>query len=357
MHLVQTTNPQSEDPTVLKRRALIAAAIGVPAAALPTWANAAAHTPDPNHLANAHTWRTTADNLRNDLQRLATHYATNPHISDHQATRDSALWIYTQADQLTTATPRPAQPELHRLAADAAYMTAGCYIDIGHMQPAADLYQHARRHAANHPDLTAWVDAQANWIPMYTGNWPAVLRTANHAINTAHHNGGPGLLMGWTHRAHALAHYGQRDQARHALTQARRSLARVPASRAPHSALHYSASKLHFSSAGVYAALGDRDAHAEARALAYQDPQLGWMDRQIMDIAAAALDHDAEHAAHRIRMRLARIPHGDVAHCVKVEAENALASLKARQVLNGAGRAGREVNTLSTYLHQLTTAA
>lgn len=354
MYLVRSTNtPASDteqDPIIMRRRALIAAALGLTAAALPEWAASAADTPDPDHTPRGGDWNESHTRARHELEYLARHYVTEPGMTNHTEVRDSGLWLYAQANALLTGAPPARRSDARRLAAEAAAFAAGCYVDFGHMKAATELYSCAHHTAGDgNPDLRTFISAQANWVPMYSGRWNVVLRRADSIIAGAERHGGPALLMAYMHRAHANAILGDQTAARRDLATAQANIPRVHGADAPHNALHYSGSKVWFSSAGAYAALGDRDRHADAQARALQDPTLGWMDRQLMKIGEATLDPDPEMAAHRIRFQLLSIPGDGFAHCVKSDAAKALGRLKAKQLTRHRST-GREVHALGQFL-------
>ncbi|MFF9265884.1 hypothetical protein [Streptomyces longwoodensis] len=335
----------------MRRRELIAAALGLTtAAALPGWAASAAETPDTDHTLRDGTWAENYTRARHELEHLARHYVTEPGMTSHSEVRDSGLWLYAQANTLRDGAPAHHANDARRLAAEAAMFAAGCYVDFGHMTAATELYSRAH-HAAgpDNPDLRAFISAQANWVPMYSGGWHTVMRRCHSLIPMAERHGGPALLMAYTHRAKAHAVLGNQEAARQDLAAAQANIARVSGAQGPHHALHYCATKVWFSSAGAYAAMGDRHQHADAKAHAQADPTLGWMDRQLMQISEATLDPDPELAAHRIRFQLLSIPGDGFAHCVKADAQAALARLKARE-LTRHHKAGPEVTALGQYL-------
>ncbi|MFC4328310.1 hypothetical protein ACFPC0_10780 [Streptomyces andamanensis] len=337
----------------MRRRALIAAALGLSTAALPDWAAAAAQTPDADHTRDTGNWRESFSRAKQELDYLARYYVTETGLNSHAEVRDSGLWLYAQATALAQGAPPACRAEAHRLTAEAAMFVAGCYVDFGHMRAATELYSRAHNAAGtDNPDLRSFINAQANWVPMYSGQWHKVARRSESVITTAERHGGPALLMGYMHRAHTNAVFGNKEAARRDLAAAQANIRRVHGSSDPHHALHYSATKVWFSSAGVYAALGDREAHADAQARALEDPTLGWMDRQLMMIGSATLEPDPEVAAHRIRFQLLGIPEDGFAHCVKADAAKALARLKARQITRHRC-AGREVTALSHYLQNV----
>lgn len=337
----------------MRRRTMLASALGLAgAAALPTWAEAAARTADPDHTRTQGTWQEAFTGLRHELDYLAHHYVTEPGMTNHAEVRDSGLWVYGQAHDLVSGAPPAKQAEARRLAAEAAAFAAGCYVDFGHMSAALDLYSAAHRVCRDtNLDLRAFINTQANWVPMYQGRWHSVMRRSETAVRQAEQHGGPALLMAYMHRAHAHTMTGNPEAARQDLKTAQDNIARVPGCRAPHHALHYSATKVWFSSANAYAAMGDADRHDEAEHRALEDKTLGWMDRQLMRIGHATLDRDPEMAAHRIRMQLLTIPQDGFAHCVKADAEKALARLKARQITSRQRTVGPEVRALNTYLN------
>jgi len=354
VYLVRSTTAPvpltDKDPIIMRRRALIAAALGLTGAALPAWAASAAETPDSDHTHGTGSWEESFGRARHELDYLAHLYVTEPGMTNHGDVRDSGLWIYAQANALRDGAPTGRAAEARRLAAEAAAFAAGCYVDFGHMGAATDLYSRAH-HAAGeaHPDLRTFISAQANWVPMYSGKWHTVLRRSEGIIAAAERHGGPALLMGYTHRANARAVLGDKEGARDDLAAAQANIKRVPGSNAPHHALHYSATKVWFSSANAYAALGDGFRQSDAQHRALEDPTLGWMDRQLMRIGQATLDPDPEMAAHRIRFQLISIPGDGFAYCVKADAEKALARLKAKQ-LTRRNATGREVHALGQYL-------
>jgi RNA polymerase-binding transcription factor DksA len=360
VYLVRPTNPapDDKDPVIMRRRELIAVALGLTtAAALPGWAASAAETPDADHTLRNGSWEESYSKARNELDHLARHYVTEPGMSSHSDVRDSGLWLYAQANTLRGGAPARRANDARRLAAEAAMFAAGCYVDFGHMQAATELYSRAHYEAGpDNPDLRAFISAQANWVPMYSGQWHTVLRRCHSMIPLAERHGGPALLMAYTHRAKAHAVLGNREAARQDLATAQANIARVSGATGPHHALHYNATKVWFSSAGAYAAMGERHQHADARAHAQADPTLGWMDRQLMQIGEATLDHDPEMAAHRIRFQLLGIAEGGFAHCVKADAQAALARLKARE-LTRYHQTGPEVTALGQYLATVKVAA
>ncbi len=347
-----TPAPDDKDPETMRRRTMLATALGLSAAALPAWAEPAAATPDLDHTRHQGGWNESYTAARHELDYLAAHYVTEPGMTQHGSVRDSGLWLYAQAATLLKGAPHHRKGDARRLAAEAAAFAAGCYVDFGHMPAAAALYSLAGRIAGDaHPDLRVFISCQANWVPMYGGQWDTVLRRSETAAAEAERHGGYGLLMAYMHRAHAHAMFGNREAARADLATARANLLRVPAATtAPHSALVYTGTKVHFSSANVYAAISDHHQQAEAQYHALADPTLGWMDRQLMQISEATLDPDPEHAAHRIRFQLVTIPSDGFAYCVKADAQKALARLKARQLTSSRQKAGPEVRTLGAYL-------
>lgn len=341
------------DPITMRRRALLAAALGLPTAtSLPGWAEAAARTPDADHTRSGGGWRESYASTRHELDYLGAHYVTEPGMTTHADVRDSGLWLFAQANLLIEGAPPGHRGEAKRLAAEAAMFAAGCYVDFGHMSAATDLYHQAyQRCGSEHPDLRTFISCQANWVPMYSGRWQTVLARSDSAVRAAERHGGYGLLMAYMHRAHAHAIFGNRQQALADLRTAQQNIARVPGCHAPHTALGYSATKVWFSSANAYAVLGEAEQHSAAQHRALEDPTLGWMDRQLMRIGQATLDPDPEHAAHRIRFQLLTIPGDGFAYCVKADAQKALARLKARQLTGQSRAAGPEVNMLGNYLN------
>jgi len=350
--LIKPDNPYPElDPETMRRRALIATALGLAGSALPAWAEAAARTPDGDNTRMRGTWDESYTSTRHELEYLAAHYVTEPGMTNHSEVRDSGLWLFAQADQLARHAPTSKASDARRLAAEAACFAAGCYLDFGHMRAATDLYHQAViTLRGEHPDLRAFINTQANWVPMYSGHWHTVLRRSEAAIRQAEEHGGYALLMAYMHRAHALATLGDRQGAALDLLAAQRNINRVPGCETPHTALAYSATKVWFSSANAYARIGDAERQSAAQYRALEDPTLGWMDRQLMRIGQATLDPDPEHAAHRIRFQLLSIPADGFAYCVKNTAEAALARLKARQITGRDHTAGREVVALGNYL-------
>jgi tetratricopeptide (TPR) repeat protein len=355
--LIQPDRPEPElDPIIMRRRALLAAALGLGTATsvvLPDWAEAAARTADPDHTTGRGTWKDSFLAARHELDYLGAHYVTEPGMTKHSEVRDSGLWLYAQAKQLVKSAPPGYRGEAQRLTAEAAAFAAGCYLDFGHMKAAMDLYHHAHQACGNdHADLREFIACQAIWVPMYSNRWQIVLNRAQSATMSAEKHGGYSLLMAHTLHAAAQAAYGDKAGARESLARAQDNIDRVPGARAPHTALGYSATKVWFSSANSYAMIGDADRQHEAQHRAMEDPTLGWMDRQLMRLGQATLDPDPEHAAHRIRFQLLSIPADGFAHCVKTDAEKALVRLKARQITRTAhGRqAGSEVTMLGQYL-------
>lgn len=351
---IRPTADDSQDPVIMRRRELLAAALGLGSAlALPTWAEAAARTSDMDHTRRTGTWYESYSAAREELNTLGRLYVTAPGVAQHADIRDSSLWLYAQTTELADAAPLALRRDAHRLCSEAAMFAAGCYVDFGQMKAATDLYSAAHNAAGlANPDLRAFIACQANWVPMYSGRWDSVLRRSESAVTAAERHGGSALLMAYVHRAHAHTMYGNKDAARADLARAKANIARVSTSADPHSALHYSATKVHFSSATVYAALGDAPHHADSRERALADPTLGWIDSQLLRIGTAVLEPDTERAAHDIRLQLVAIPDGGYAHCVKADAEKALGRLKARQLTSRDRTAGPEVRALSTYLSQ-----
>lgn len=355
MYLISSATPLNPemDPEIMRRRALLAAALGIgTTTSLPSWAEAAARTPDPDHTRRSGTtWYECYSNARHELNYLAAHYTTEPGMTKHSDVRDSGLWLYAQANQIMDGAPLAMKNEARRLCAEAAMFAAGCYVDFGHMAAATDLYSSAHKAAgADNPDLRVFISCQANWVPMYSGQWAKVLRRSESAVISAERHGGPALLMSYMHRAHANAMLGNGEAARTDLGAAQANISRVPGSDTPHHALTYSATKVWFSSANVYAVLGDARHHTDAQQRALEDPTMGWMDKQLMQIGQATLEPDPELAAHRIRFQLLRIPADGFAHCVKSDAEKALARLKAKQITSRTRQAGSEVRALGSYL-------
>lgn len=335
----------------MRRRALIAAALGLSAAALPGWAASAAETPDPDHTNSRDTWAQTYDKAALELDLLGARYVTHEGALDRSTIMDSGLWLFAQTKHLADTAAPQHKRRANRLAAEAAMFTAGCFIDFGNTHAAVNLYSRAHHLCGPQDgDLRAFIDAQANWVPMYDNKWRTVLsRTDSNILRSAERYGGDALLMGWMHRARALAVLGDREGALEALDTAQRNIARVPNADGPHTALHYRASKVWFASATTYAELGDKARHADARARAEADTSLGWIDRNLMLISAAQLDSDAEAAARHIRMLVLGLPRDSFNHCIKAEAQRITGKLKARQITRS-NSTGREVTALGQYL-------
>lgn len=333
------------DPIVMRRRSLIAALLGLPAAgALPAWAEAAARTPDPDHTITRGTWSETFQRATWDLDRLGSRYVTHEGALDRHTIMETGLWLAAQTNVLNERAPLHRKHESRRVAAEACAFAAGCYVDFGNNRAATELYDKGFRLAEGHPDLRAFIWTQWNWVPMYLGQWHKVMRRSDQAIRMADQAGGFGLLMGWAHRAKACAVLGNRDGATEALTNLERAIPTVTGADAPHSALRYSASKAAFSASTVYAELGDADRQNDFQHRALADPTLGWIDRNLMQLAHKALERDPEHAAQRIRFQLLGLPQDSFNHCVKAEAERQLDKLAARRGTN------REITAARNYL-------
>lgn len=357
MYLVRSTTsptptPTDRNPIVMRRRALIAAALGVTAAAaLPAWAASAAETPDPDHTRSKNSWSECYTQTYEELQKLGSRYVTHEGALDRHTIMDSGMWLFAQARHLADRAEVKHQRAANRLAAEAGMFTAGCYIDFGNTHAATSLYH--RAHTLCGPrdrDLSAFISAQANWVPMYDGRWHTVLnRTQNGILGVAEQYGGDALLMGHMHAARALAVLGRQREARDAVERAQRNVARVTNADGPHTALHYRSSKVHFASATTYAEIGEPERAAAARARAEADPSLGWIDRNLMQIGATQLETDTEFAARTIRMQVLGLPADAFNHCIKAEALRVMGKLKARQ-LTRHHETGPEVRRLGAYL-------
>jgi len=352
-HRLSRTHHLTEvSPQIMRRRTLIAAALGLStSAALPSWAAAAAHTHDPDYTEGRATWTQQFDEIQAEIDSLARTYVTERGAHDRDHVMDSGLWCFAQAMVLrgnaTPANDRAAR----RLAAECAMFAAGCHVDLGTNSAARELYHRAHIIAGDdNRDLQAFINAQANWIPMYTGLWSKVDRRTDAVIRQAEQHGGPALLMGWTHKARARAVLGDSEGALDALTHAHANIERVPGATGISHALHYSATKVWFTSSTVYAELGDAARQNEAQHRALDDPAIGWVDRQLMRIGYASLDPDPELAARRIRLHLASLPQDSFNHCVKSEAQRVLHDLQERPH-------GAEVRALDTYLRGVHTTA
>lgn len=358
MYLVRSTNnpaPDVRNPIVMRRRALIAAALGLAGTtALPDWAASAAETPDPDHTRSKNSWTGCYTQAYEELNTLGSRYVTHAGALDRHTIMDSGLWLFAQAKLLAETADAKHERAGKRLASEAAMFTAGCYIDFGNTNAATNLY--SRAHGLCGPqdrDLSAFISAQANWVPMYDGRWKTVLnRTQSSILGTAETYGGDALLMGWMHNARALAVLGDKEGAADAVQTAQNNIARVTGATGAHTALHYRASKVWFASATVYAEIGDVHRAADARARAEADPSLGWIDRNLMQVGAAQLDPDTEQAARTIRMQLLRLPADSFNHCIRQEGLRVMGKLKARQ-LTRHQETGAEVRRLGAYLQSV----
>lgn len=355
MYLVRSTSSSAlevRNPIVMRRRALIAAALGLTgAAALPEWAASAAETPDADHTRARKSWADCYTGTYEELHTLGSRYVTHEGALERHTIMDSGLWLFAQAKHLAETADAKHERAGKRLAAEAAMFTAGCYIDFGNTGAATNLYSRAHGLCGTRDrDLAAFIAAQANWVPMYDGRWKTVLnRTQNSILGVAEQYGGDALLMGWMHNARALAVLGDKEGAADAVQTAQNNITRVTNADGPHTALHYRSSKVWFTSAAVYAEIGDAARAADARAHAEADPSLGWIDRNLMQIGAAQLDPDTEHAARAIRMQVLRLPADSFNHCIKAEALRVMGKLKARQ-LTRYNSSGSEVRALGQYL-------
>lgn len=339
----------------MRRRTLIASALGLTtAAALPGWAHAAATTPDPDHTLGATTWTGKFNEVTENLEVLARRYVTESGALDRVAIMDSGLWYMAQARTLwTNARTRDERPA-RRLFCNAAMFTAGCHVDLGNETAAIRLYGQATSYARDdNPDLKAWSEAQANWVPMYRGHWHKVSRRADNVIRIGESHGGPGLLMGYMHKARACAVLGNREGALEAVQAGQDAITRVPGATEISHALHYSVTKVNFATSSVYAELGDAQRQEEAQYEALSDPSIGWVDTQLMRLAHASLDKDPEAAARRMRLHLATLPQDTFNHCVKAEAVRLHSKVTGRKGTQN----GREARALETYLSGLSTAA
>jgi hypothetical protein len=333
------------DPIIMRRRALIAALLGIPtAAALPGWAEAAATTPDLDHTTTRGSWSETFTTASWELDRLGARYVTHEGALDRHTIMETGLWLAAQLRLLSERAPLHRASDARRVAAEAAAFTAGCYVDFGNDKAATDLYDKAYLLADGHDDLRAFIWTQWNWVPMYQGHWDKVLRRSDQAIRMAEQSGGFALLMGHAHRAKACAVFGNRQGALDSLHHIRANMGRVPGADAPHSALRYSLSKAHFSASTVYAELGDAERQSDHQYEAIQDPTLGWIDRNLMKLGQLSLDREPEHAAQRIRFHMLGLPRDSFNHCIKAEAERQLTRLASRR------GAGREVRAAQQYL-------
>lgn len=355
LRLVPPLPDPEGDPQIMHRRAMLASALGLTAAAaVPAWAEGATSTPDPDHTQAD--WSDAYGRTRTSLDNLAAHYVTETGLAQHNDICDSGLWLYAQAATLSKAAPRTHRRDARRLAAEAAAFAAGCYVDYGHDKAATDLYSAAHTAAGtDHPDLRTFIACQATWVPMYRGDWNGVRRRSETATRQAQAHGGPALLIAYTHSAQANAVYGRADAARADLDAAYSNTARVPGSDAPHTALTYTRVKVDFAAAQVYATLGDRDRHRGAYQAALEDPSLGHLDRQLMEVARHTLDRDPEHAARRIRFLLLDASNrGGITHCLASDARKAMGRLTAREITTSPNRAtGPEVRALGRYLNNL----
>ncbi|MFE2934882.1 hypothetical protein [Streptomyces sp. NPDC059278] len=353
MYLISSaTRPDPEmDPEIMRRRALIAAALGLPAACLPAWAASAAETPDKDHTLAKVSFGDAYGSALHELEALGSRYVTHAGALDRHTIMDSGLWLFAQSSLIASKAELKHKRHAKRLAAEAAMFAAGCYIDFGNTRAATELYSRAHNLCGEQDrDLRAFINAQANWVPMYSGQWRTVLRRSEHIINEAEQHGGYGLLMGWVHQAHALAILGDKAAARESLRRAQANIPRVPGARSPQTALTYSATKVWFSSSTAYAELGDANLHSDAQNRALEDPSLGWIDQNLMKIGQAQLESDPEHAALRIRMQVLGLPRDAFNHCIKSEAMRVTGRLKARQITRPQRVAGKEVMALGQYL-------
>lgn len=333
------------DPITMRRRAMIAALLGLTSsAALPTWAEAAARTPDVDHTTTRGSWAADFTTAAWELDTLGSRYVTHEGALDRHTIMESGLWLAAQLGVLAERAPAHRVPEARRTAAEACAFAAGCYIDFGNNKAATELYDRGYRLADAHPDLRAFIWTQWNWVPMYRGEWHKVARRSDTAICLAEESGGFGLLMGYAHRAKAHAVFGNPGAAVECLERLQRNMDRVPGADAPHSALRYSRSKAWFSASTVYAELGDAERQADAQHRALEDPTLGWIDRNLMKLGQCSLDPDPELAAHRIRFHVLGLPRDSFNHCVKSEAERQLNKLAGKR------GAGREVKAAQHYL-------
>lgn len=316
------------DPITMRRRAMIAALLGLTSgAALPSWAEAAATTPDPDHTTTRGSWANDFTRASWELDRLGERYVTHEGALSRHTIMETGLWLAAQLNILVQRAPAHRKTEARRVAAEAAAFAAGCYVDFGNDKAATELYDKAYILAEDHRDLRAFIWTQWNWVPMYKGEWTRVLSRSDQAIRTAEQAGGFALLMGYAHRAKACSVLGNKQGALDCLKRMESNMGRVPGANAPHSALRYSWSKAWFSASTVYAELGDADRQSDCQHRALEDPTLGWIDRNLMKLGQLALDPDPEHAAHRIRFHLLGLPADSFNHCVKAEAERQLNKL------------------------------
>ncbi|MEV6400519.1 hypothetical protein AB0M39_38035 [Streptomyces sp. NPDC051907] len=340
------------DPVIMRRRTLIAAALGLPGAALPAWAASAAETPDSDATLLKASFGEAYGAALHELETLGARYVTHAGALDRHTIMDTGLWVFAQANLLAAKSELKHKRHAKRLAAEAAMFAAGCYIDFGNEHAATELYSRAHTLCGDGDrDLRAFIHAQANWVPMYSGQWRTVLRRSERIIADAEQHGGFGLLMGWMHLAHAQAILGDKAGALDSLTRAQANISRVPGARSPQTALGYSATKVWFSSSTVYAELGDAARQGDAQHRALEDPTLGWIDRNLMRLGQAQLDPDPEYAARRIRMHVLGLPRDSFNHCIKAQAMRITGKLKAKQITRPQHAAGKEVIALGQYLN------
>jgi hypothetical protein len=223
--------------------------------------------------------------------------------------------------------------------------TAGCHVDCGNEEAAADMYGRAHAIAGDtHPDLRAFILSQAQWVDMYSGDWARVLRRSPAVLSLADQHGGYARMMGYAHYARALAIHGLRDKAVAAMERAIANAQDTPSAYQQHSALRYTASKTYFSCAMAAAELGLGHKYAYYKDHAVADVSLGWIDRQLLDLAGHRLVSDPEHAAHRVRFQVMGLPKDTFSYCIRSEASRLLTSLKQRNL------PGREQDALEEYL-------
>jgi tetratricopeptide (TPR) repeat protein len=331
----------------MRRRHLIAAALGIPAsAALPAWAAQAADGPHADHTVTAETtWSDGYDRAREELDTLGLRYVTADGAASRDAITDNSLWLYAQAVALAGAAPAAQRHSARRLAAEAAMFTAGCHVDCGNEEAAADMYGRAHSIAGDtHPDLRAFILAQAQWVDMYSGDWARVLRRSPVVLELADRHGGYGRMMGYAHYARALSIHGMRDKAVAAMDKAIDNAQSMPSAQQRPSALRYTASKTYFSCAMAAAELGLLDKYLAYCDAAVDGSSLGWIDRQLLDLGGHRLVTDPEHAAHRIRFQVQGLPSGTFSYCIRAEADRLLTALKQRN------QPGREQAELEEYL-------
>jgi hypothetical protein len=316
------------DPQQMRRRLMVAALLGLPtAAALPAWASAATLQPTPEgHTLGGGTWTDHFAHATWELDDLAHRYVTPQGVKDRRPIMHTGLMLAAQLRLLAENAPPARARDAHRLAAEAAAFTAGCYVDTGANRAATALYDRAYR-LTEDGDLRAFIVAQWDWVAMYDGKWDLVEHRSGQAISMGTTHGGFGLLMGLAHYARARAVKGDKGGATDALRKLAERIPYVAGTDAPHTALNYPACKAHFAAATTYAELGMEQQHGDERGRALADKSLGFVDRQLLRLSTEALDPDPQRAAHAIRMHMVSLdPHG-FNHCVRAEAERHLRRL------------------------------